>query len=297
MLNNVNSTEANRNMVIQRLGITEENKALLRKFMNRDALSGVSTPVKFPVKIPTYIPSDNDTVSISPESLAMLNTHQTTENIQPGTANARRAAAGLPIREIPPEFQQYVFRHTDFRIFAKSVLAPHMNNADEHLANMERAIFHPSLSAGANLTLAERTMLRESILQEARRIAQTYLGGEDAQRFIDGFASLIRETEMREKGYVRVVDRSDLNNVSFRKPFDKAGNHARVDFLQANMTAEQKAHRDALIEERNRLSDKAMDLVRGENGNLRLDWREYLQKHHLEAWRVFGEPPLLFETL
>ena len=291
----IKSTGADRNLNIQRLNVSAENKSKLQKFMNREFLSNHLGPFHFPEKIPTYTASGGDTVdtvNISPQSAAMLSaqvaqSQQT--NIIPGTANARRAAAGLPLREIPEDQLQYVFRHTDFRIFAESVLSPHMDNADEHIARMEWAILDPSRNLNTNLTLAERTILRETILQEAKRIAKNYLDGEDAQRFIDGFANLIQEAEMVERGYIRVEDRSDPNNVTFRRPFDEPDNVARHDFLMANMTAEQKAHLDSLIAIRHSKFEIVDQMSRDENGNIRSNFREYMQEYHPEVWAAYAE--------
>ena len=282
----------NRSFNIQRLNMSDEDRVQFQKLLKERRLSGNTGPTDFPDKIPTYTVSGNGTANFSPESLAMLNALQavnSTNNIQPGTANARRAAAGLPLREIPEEYQQYVFRQSDFRIFAENALLPYMKNAEEHLAKMELAILHPNSRTDTKLSLAERTMLRESILQEAQRIAKTYLEGEDAQRFVDGFANLIREAEMEERGYIRVTDMANQNDVSFRRPFDQADYRARNDFVLANMTAEQSAQLDALIAEQQYQSNKVMDMARDADGNLPGTWREYLQEHHPEAWQTFSD--------
>jgi hypothetical protein len=139
-------------------------------------------------------------------------------------------------------------------------------------------------------------MIRERILQEAMRIADTYLEGENAERFVDGFANLIHEAEMTERGYIRVEGRSDPNNITFRRPFDYDsvnGNiHARNEFVLANMTAEQQAQMDALISESHRLFDELQDLGRDENGNLRSDWHTYMQENHPELWQSHVEATL-----
>jgi len=289
-----NNIGANRPLNIQQLHMTDENRTRFQKLANRNTLAGNSAPLEFSEKIPTYTTSGSDGVSFSAEALAMLDAQQTTgntgnSNIQPGTANAKRAAAGQPIRDIPEEYQRYVFRHTDFRIFAEEVLSPHMENADELLAKMELAILRTNSSLMANLTLAERAMVRESILQEAQRIAETYLEGDDAQRFVEGFASLIYQAERVEMGYIRVEDRSDPNNVTFRRPFDQADNIARHDFLQGNMTAEQKAHLDNLIAEMHSQFELIEEMSRDENGNIRFDFREYMQENHPEAWETYSQ--------
>ena len=170
-----------------------------------------------------------DTASFSAESMAMLSANQTTTHIIMNEdnlrwineANERRAAAGLPLREIPESF----ITEREFTIFSRNALEPHMEDADRHLALMRRAILDPSRFTGTELTLAERTVMRESMLLEAKRIADKYLSGEDAQRFVEGFQNLIHEAELVERGYIRDGGFSALSmiitdNVTFRRPVD-----------------------------------------------------------------------------
>jgi len=209
-----------------------------------------------------------DTVSFSAEALSMLNTQQTTGHAQVDAANVKRTAAGLSARELPTN----LITEREFTVFSRNALAPHMEDAEKHLALMKRAISNPSRFANADLTLAERTMMRESILQEAQRIADTYLSDEEAQRFVDGFENLIREAEMIEKGYVREGGLGTLNivldNVTFRSPFSEPDSHALSLFVDGNMTDTQRVQFDLLTEEVNRLSDLSQAIATGLNSEM-----------------------------
>ena len=228
--------------------------------------------------------SQSDQVNISAESLAMYDAQQFSKSTQHNVDDKLKY-----IREIPEEYKQYVFHSTDFRIFAEKILAPHMDNISELLGNMEKTIFSPQSAFNTELTLAERTMIRETIFLEAKHIAETYLKGDDAQRFIDGIANLIFEAEMEEKGYIRIINESDPNEVSFRRPFDEADNTAKNIFIQYHMTEEQKAHLDSLDEERGSLSDKLKDLARDADGNMTIASWNALRDEHPELWAKFGE--------
>jgi len=196
-----------------------------------------------------------DTVTFSSEALAMLNVQYSTVHEQVDAANAKRVAAGLSTRELPTN----LITEREFTIFSRNALVPHMEDAEKHLAFMKRAISDPVRFANTDLTLAERTMMRESILQEAKRIADIYLSGEEAQRFIDGFANLIREAEMVEKGYVREGGLGAINfitdNVTFRNPFSESDSHALRLFVDDHMTDIQRVQFDLLTEKVNLLSD------------------------------------------
>ena len=98
----------------------------------------------------------SDAVSISPQSIAMLNTQQSTGHSNIDAANEWRASNGLPLREKPAIFPL----DREFTTFSVNALSPHMEDADRHLGLMRRAIAHPSRFAGADLSLAERTMMR-----------------------------------------------------------------------------------------------------------------------------------------
>ena len=235
--------------------------------------------------------SQLDQVNISAESLAMYDAQQSASSAANKLPYIRETldANGNPIREIPEEYKQYLFRCTDFRIFAEKILAPHVDNANELMGNMEKTIFSPESTFNTELTLEERTMIRETILLEAKHIATTYLEGDDAQRFIDGIANLIFESEMQEKGYSMVINERDPNEVSFRRPFDEADRIAKNNFIQHHMTEEQKEHLEFLNEERSRLGDKLTDLARDEYGNMTIASWNALKDEHPELWAEFGE--------
>ena len=87
MANNV--TGINREINIQRLSMTKENKALFNKLVNRNTMSGNSGPVDLPIKIPTF-PVGGDSVSFSAVALAMLNSQQSNDNAQLSETNASK---------------------------------------------------------------------------------------------------------------------------------------------------------------------------------------------------------------
>jgi len=272
-----NAGWANRSFNIQRLYITEQNRAVLQRFINRDTPAGTL----FPHKIPTFTALGADTFSVSPETSAKVGAQQ---------------AAGLPARELPEGKQS--FRHSDFRIFAEKVLSPHMDDADRFLGNLEAVIADPSRQLSVSLSLAERTMVRESLLQEARYIAAKYLGEQDGQRFIDGVANLIREAEMKERGYV-IEGGGDQNNISFRRPFDEADNHARLDFLEDHLTDAQRALIAEAIAERDRLWNELAPALRGEGENGQsLSLGEMMDaRAQNPQWQAFGEATMAVRAL
>jgi hypothetical protein len=215
-----------------------------------------------------------DTVSFSAEALQMLNSQQTTWS---NTANEVRIANGLPARETP-SLSHLIER--EFTVFSLNALAPHMENADRHLGLMKRAISDPNRFTGEDLTLEERTHMRESILQEANRIAETYLSGEEAQRFVDGFQNLIREAEMVEQGYVRVGSANlggiALGEITLRRPFDEADSHSLNLFVDGNMTDSQRVQFNLLNDEVNRLLDLHQAIATGEENDSEMSFQEVI---------------------
>lgn len=260
----VNNTWVGRDFNIHRLNMTAENRALLSGKLKQARTSGGSTSIDFQTPIPTY---KGDSITISAEAKEMLNAQQ------PSTSNEEREAVGLRFREIP------MITEREFTIFSRNVLEEHMEDAHRHLALMKRAILDPSRFSNADLTLEERTIMREGILQEAQRIADTYLSGEAAQCFIEGFENLIREAEMMERGYVRdswhgTLSMMMLDGSPFRSPYSQPDIHALTRFVEGNMTDVQRAEFDTLSNEVNRLSDLIQLVATG--GNSEMSFQEIL---------------------
>jgi len=237
----ISNTWAGRNLNIQKLNVADEHRTELSKLLQGRRLSGSTAPFDFPNKIPTYVAPSSDSVSISAEAMEMLDARS---------------------REIP------MITEREFTIFSRNVLEEHMEDAHKHLALMKRAVLDPSRFSNANLTLEERTIMREGILQEAQRIADTYLSGEEAQRFIEGFENLIHEAEMMERGYVRdswqgTLSMMVLDGTPFRNPFNQLDAHALNRFVDGNMTDVQRAEFDTLSNEVNRFSDLIQSVATG----------------------------------
>ena len=261
----VKNNNINRTFNVQKMAITAKNEALLSKHMNRN--TGISN---FPHKIPTLQVQNNDTLNISAEAVALLNTQQFAGNANVGEANVNRDAPTPPAREIPRDF---LITEREFTVFSREVLAPHMEGADKHLALMRRAILVPDRVAGADLSLAERTIMRESMLLEAQRIADTYLSGEDAQRFVEGFRDLVHEAEMIERGYVRDGGFAHLpmlvmDGQTFRSPYSASDAHALNRFVEGNITASQRVTFDALTAEVSRFYELTQAIAAGTNNTI-----------------------------
>ncbi|MCL2189515.1 MAG: hypothetical protein FWC16_11375 [Defluviitaleaceae bacterium] len=219
--------------------------------------------------------SNFDTVGISAEAKEMFST-------QPSTSNEERAAAGLRTRETP------LIQEREFTVFSRNALEPHMEDSQRHLALMKRAILDPSRFSNADLTLEERTIMREGILQEAQRIADTYLTGEEAQQFVAGFENLIHEAEMIERGYVRGSWHGTLSlsmrlsdGEPFRSPLSQ-DTHAKGMFVAANMTDVQREEFLALSDEVSRLS-ALNQATENANAALRAFVESMVEYHNFQA--------------
>lgn len=242
----ISSTSATRETTIQRLHVSYEHQAQLSKLLIGQRLSGNTGPMDFPNKFPTFPTPANDSIHVSAEAMKMYHA-----------------------REIP------LITEREITVFSRNILEEHMEDAHRHLALMKRAILDPGHFSNTNLTLEERTLMREGILLEAQRLAETYLNGEEAQRFVEGFENLIHKAEMMERGYVRdswhgTLSMMMLDGTPFRSPFSRPDAHALNRFVEGNMTEAQQTDFDALSNEVNRLSDLIQYIATGGDYELSL---------------------------
>jgi hypothetical protein len=105
---------------------------------------------------------------------------------------------------------------------------------------------------------------------------------------------------MEEKGYVRVEDKNDPGNISFKRTFDEADNHARLDFLETHLTNTQQGQIERAIAERDRLWNELEPALRGEgaNGTITMSLGEMLEaRAQNPRWQTFGEATMAVRVL